>query len=51
MTEELEQLDEQLQALTTRDDEVFRRWQQHAHERRYEAPQTERLLEAEFVLE
>ena len=51
LTEELEQLDGQLQALTARDDEVYRRWQQQAHERRYQVPQTEHLLEAEFVLE
>ena len=51
MAEELEQMDLQLENLTAREDEIYRRWQQHAHQRRYEAPKAERLLELEFVLQ
>ena len=51
LTVDVEKLDHQLDCLTAREDEVYRRWKQHAHERRYDEPRQERLLEVEFILE
>ena len=51
LADELDKLDRQLEELTAREDDEYDRWKQHAHRRRYEAPTSERLLAAEFVLE
>ena len=51
LTAEVEALDRQLDRLTARDDDVYARWKEHAHKRRFEAPRAERLLEVEFVIE
>jgi hypothetical protein len=47
---ELEALDVELSRLTARDDEGYRRWREHAYERRYAPPQRESILNAEFVI-
>jgi hypothetical protein len=47
---ELELLEAELGRLTARDDEGYRRWRQHAYERRYAAPEREPILNAEFVI-
>ena len=46
----IESLDMQIEALETGEDETYRRWRDHAHDRRYRKPRTERLLTAEFVI-
>jgi superfamily II DNA or RNA helicase len=47
---ELEALDVELVRLQSRDDDGYRRWRQHAHQRRYAPPAREAILEAEFVI-
>jgi hypothetical protein len=47
---ELEALEAELGRLTARDDEGYRRWRQHAYERRYAPPEREPILNAEFVI-
>jgi superfamily II DNA or RNA helicase len=47
---ELEALEAELGRLQARDDEGYRRWRQHAYERRYAPPEREPILEAEFVI-
>jgi hypothetical protein len=47
---ELEGLEAELARLQARDDEGYRRWRQHAYERRYAPPEREPILEAEFVI-
>jgi adenine-specific DNA-methyltransferase len=47
---ELEGLEAELDRLQARDDEGYRRWRQHAYERRYAPPEREPILEAEFVI-
>jgi Helicase conserved C-terminal domain/SNF2-related domain len=47
---ELEALEVELNRLQTRDDEGYRRWRQHAYERRYAPPERESILSAEFVI-
>ncbi len=46
----IEALDAELEALARRNDDAYRRAKKHAHERRYHAPEAERLLTAEFVI-
>lgn len=46
----LEELDRQIEDLLSGDDETYRRWREHAHDRRYRRPEAERLLTAEFVI-
>ncbi|HTV19586.1 MAG TPA: SNF2-related protein [Polyangiaceae bacterium] len=47
---ELEGLEAELARLQARDDEGYRRWRQHAYERRYAPPEREPILSAEFVI-
>jgi hypothetical protein len=47
---ELEALEGELARLIARDDEGYRRWRQHAYERRYAPPEREPILNAEFVI-
>jgi len=47
---ELEGLEAELARLEARDDEGYRRWRQHAYERRYAPPEREPILNAEFVI-
>jgi helicase-like protein/SNF2 domain-containing protein len=47
---ELEALDLELVRLQSRDDDGYRRWRQHAYQRRYAPPGREAILEAEFVI-
>jgi hypothetical protein len=47
---ELEALEAELDRLSMRDDEGYRRWRQHAYERRYAPPEREPILNAEFVI-
>lgn len=51
IAQRIESLDAQIEDLETGDDETYRRWRKHAHDRRYCQPRTERLLTAEFVIE
>ena len=51
LTLEVEALEGKLLALEARDDDVYRRWQEQANNRRYQAPVAERLFTAEFILE
>ena len=46
----LETVEREIDDLAARDHPVYRRWQAHAHQRRYHAPAMERLLTAEFVI-
>ena len=47
----IENVEKQLAALASHDDETYQKWKHHAHQRRYAAPTGERLLSAEFVIE
>jgi hypothetical protein len=47
---ELEALEVELARLQARDDDGYRRWRQHAHERRYAPPERQPIVEAEFVI-
>ncbi len=47
---ELEELEVQIGRLVARDDDDYRKWKAHAHQRRYEPPQVERLFSLEFVI-
>jgi hypothetical protein len=47
---ELEALEGELDRLSARDDEGYRRWRQHAYERRYTPPERQSILNAEFVI-
>ena len=44
-------LDNQLEALARHDDDIYRRWKQDAHKRRYALPQGARLFSTQFVIE
>ena len=46
----LEGIEREIDELAARNHPVYRRWQAHAHQRRYHAPTMERLLSAEFVI-
>jgi adenine-specific DNA-methyltransferase len=48
---EQEEVEEQVKRLTARHDEEYERWRQHALERRYRRPETERILDIELTLE
>ena len=48
---EAEKIDAKLAALVNHEDEIYKKWKGHAHERRYATPTGERLLSAEFVIE
>ena len=47
----IDELDAQVAQLVAREDDTYRRWKEAAHRRRFQRPETERLLTAEFVLE
>jgi hypothetical protein len=47
---EIEQLDGQIVPLLSHEDADYERWKARAHRRRYDRPQIERLLDAEFVI-
>ena len=47
---ELEELDANIERLVARDDDDYGKWKTHAHERRYEPPQAQRLFDLEFVI-
>ena len=47
----IEDLDGQIARLSAREDGTYQRWQEDAHRRRFQRPETERLLTAEFVIE
>ena len=47
----VEKIEGQLAALANREDDVYQKWKQDAHRRRYAVPTGERLLTAEFVVE
>ena len=48
--QEVERLDGQITDLVARNDQTYRRWKTHAHDRRYTVPETTRLLSAEFTI-
>ena len=48
---EVEEIDAKLAALVNHEDDIYKKWKEHAHERRYATPTGERLLSAEFVIE
>ena len=48
---EIADLDERLARLAAREDDTYRRWHEDAHQRRFQRPEVERLLTAEFVIE
>ena len=50
IAQRIEMLDKQIEDLRSGDEETYRRWRDHAHDRRYRRPETERLLTAEFVI-
>ena len=47
---ELEDFEAQIERLIARDDDEYVKWKTHAHQRRYEPPQVERLFSLEFVI-
>ena len=47
---DLNDLDANIGRLTTRDDDDYNKWKAHAHRRRFEPPQAERLFDLEFVI-
>ena len=47
----IEDLDRRIAQLAAREDDTYRRWQEDAHHRRFQRPEPERLLTAEFVIE
>jgi hypothetical protein len=47
---EIERLDGQIAPLLSHTDADYERWKARAHRRRYDRPQVERLLDAEFVI-
>ena len=47
---ELGELDANVERLIARDDDDYGKWKTHAHKRRYEPPQAERLFDLEFVI-
>jgi superfamily II DNA or RNA helicase len=47
---EIERLDGELARLRARDDEVYQRWYERTHERRYRAPAVTRLADAELTI-
>ena len=47
----LEETNGKLEALASREDDVYQKWKDDAHQRRYAVPTGERLLSAEFVIE
>ncbi len=51
LEQKVEQIESELSALASHEDETYQKWKQHAHQRRYAMPTGERLLSAEFVIE
>ena len=47
---EIEGLEAQIRRLEDRQDPEYERWREHAHRRRYRAPETTRILDVEFIL-
>lgn len=50
LEEELSDVEAELDRLNRRDDEEYARWKQRAQDRRYAAPQRERIIDVSFVL-
>jgi hypothetical protein len=46
-----EELEQRINALDSREDEVYRKWRDHYHELRYQAPKVTRLFRAEFRID
>jgi hypothetical protein len=46
-----EELGERIDALESREDEVYRKWRDHYHELRYQAPKVTRLFRAAFRID
>jgi predicted RNase H-like nuclease (RuvC/YqgF family) len=46
-----EDLESKINALDSREDEVYRRWRDEYHERRYQAPKVTRLFRVAFRIE
>ena len=51
LTKQIEQLDRQIEKLRAGDDKDYRRWMDQLHERRYRAPEVERLIQFDFIVE
>ncbi len=49
--EQLDEVDEELHRLTSRDDDDYRKWRERAHCRRYAAPALERIIDVEILVE
>jgi len=49
--EQLDEIEEELNRLTAREDADYRRWRERAHGRRYVTPQFERIIDVEFQVE
>ena len=47
---DLKDLDAKIGRLTTRDDDEYQKWKAHAHRRRFDPPDAERLFDLEFVI-
>jgi hypothetical protein len=50
LQDEIEGLEAQVERLQRRDDPEYERWRAHAHQRRYSPPETNRILDVEFIL-
>ena len=48
---EVDKIARELESLASHDNDVYQKWKQDAHRRRYAVPTGERLLSAEFVIE
>jgi hypothetical protein len=47
---EIDGIEAQIQRLENRDDPEYEKWREHAHKRRYRAPEATRILDVEFAL-
>jgi hypothetical protein len=47
---EIDGFEAQIERLQKRDDPEYEKWREHAHRRRYRAPEATRILDVEFVL-
>jgi predicted RNase H-like nuclease (RuvC/YqgF family) len=46
-----EELEDRIKALDSREDEVYRRWRDDYHKRRYQVPKVTRLFRAAFRID
>ena len=50
LQEEIDGFEAEIRRLQAREDDDYEKWRRRAHDRRYAAPSSERILEVDFVL-